>query len=98
MVKDTSIDYDDLVEFQAEENRQKNLVEFLDLEEETSKYNVKPKPIDPEFPEEWQTLLINFGNEEDYFDFMSKLEETPVPKLKKLVYRIKKDNGLLSFM
>ena len=95
-VKDTSQDYDDLVGYTAEENLPKTLSNFLDEEQEYQP-EVKPKKVDPEFPEEWQTVIVNFKTNQDYVDFMSLIDEFPGPKTKKVVFKKDKDDGLMEF-
>jgi len=97
-IKDTSKDYDDLVGYKAEELvKSSSLSPFL-KEESEFKPEILPKPVDPEFPEDWQNLYLNFTNEEDYIKFMKKIDEVPIPSLKKFVYSRVKDNGILNFL
>lgn len=82
----TAEEYDDLVGYVSEENLpNNNLAELLDMEEEY-KPKVKPKTVDPEFPEQWQNLYISFRCFEDYAKFMKELDLAPSPKLKEFVY------------
>jgi hypothetical protein len=86
MVKDTSKDYEHLIDYVAKENLEKgSLDSFLDIETEY-KPQVKPKKIDSEYPEEWQTLFINLHTKEDYVKFMSAIGSKPILKLTSLVY------------
>lgn len=96
MVKDTSKDYDDLVGYKAEENQATDLSDFLDIESD-NKPKIRPKPVDPEFPEEWQDLYVNFLCQEDYINFMKLIGEIPGPKIKTVVFQKEKDDGLLAF-
>ena len=95
-VRDTSKDYDDLVGYTAEENVPSDLSGFIG-ENTNVEPNIKPKQVDPEFPEDWQNLFVNFDCIEDYAEFMNKMGEAPVPKLTKYIYSRQKDDGLLSF-
>lgn len=82
----TAEQYDDLVGYVSEDNLpNNNLAELLDMEEEY-KPKVKPKSVDPEFPEQWQNLYISFRCFEDYAKFMKELELAPSPKLRDFVY------------
>lgn len=94
---DTSAEYDDMVGYVAEDNLPKDLSTFLD-EESEYKPKVKPKKVDPEYPEQWQTLYVNFKTEQDYIDFMLAIGDKPMPKLNKVVYKMDGENvGLESF-
>lgn len=95
-IKDTSIDYDDLVGYKAKDKAPTDLSFFLD-EQQDYKSHIKPKPIDPDFPEEWQNLYVNFRSEEDFIKFMMFIGETPGPKINTVVYMKNKDNGILNF-
>lgn len=95
-VKDTSKDYDDLVGYIAEENKPTDLSNFLG-EKQEYKPTVKPKPLDPEFPEDWQSIYVNFRCMEDYIEFMKLIGEVPGPKIRKLTFSNQKDNGILDF-
>lgn len=96
--KDTSAEYDDLVGYISEENLpNNNLAELLDMEEEY-KPKVKPKSVDPDFPEQWQDIYINFSSLEDYAKFMSTLGESASPKLKEFVYNPKgEETSIMNF-
>ena len=95
-VRDTSEDYDDLVGFVAEDNLPVDLGEFID---DTSEYKpkVQPKKVNPEFPEEWQSLYVNFSSFDEYADFMNKIGHVPLPKLKQLVFSSAEKTGLENF-
>lgn len=95
-IRDTSADYDDMVGYIAEERFQQNLSEFIG-EESEQRLSVKPKPVDKDFPEQWQTLFVNFYSFEDYVEFMNKIGKAPVPKLKSMVYEVEEDMGILAF-
>lgn len=99
MVKDTSQDYEHLVGYVADENISKgSLDEFLGVESEY-KPEVKAKKVDPEFPEEWQTLYVNLWSFEDYVEFMNMLDSKPVPKLTKMVYECPENRtSILDFL
>lgn len=94
--KDTSQDYEDLVGFVSEYNLPKDLGEFFGDKTEY-RPEVKPKSVDPEFSQPWQSLYVNFRCIEDYIEFMEAIGEKPVPKLKELVYNKEQDEGLLKF-
>jgi len=97
-VKDTSLDYETMLEYSDEENIIDNLDEFLGEESDT-KLKVAPRKINKEFPEPWQTITMNFPTEEDYVEFMLKADEKPMPKLNKFVYKAgRTDTGLLGFL
>lgn len=94
--RDTSEDYDDLVGFVAEDNLPVDLGEFID---DTSEYKpkVQPKKVNPEFPEEWQSVYVNFHSFEQYADFMEKIGHVPLPKLKEMVFTTEEKTGLDMF-
>ena len=96
---DTSGDYDDMVGYIAEENKPAaNLGVFMgDTEEVEYKPSVKAKEINPDFPEKWQSLYINFLKEKDYIEFMLSIGLKPMPKLKTVTFTKEKDNGILDF-
>ena len=58
--KDTAAEYDDLVGYVADENITDTLGGFLGEEAEEYKPQVNRKKVDAEFPEDWQTLFVNF--------------------------------------
>ena len=94
---DTSQEYDDMVGYVSPENLPNTLGKFLG-EDEEYKPVVKPAPKDNEFPEQWQSLYVNFRNEEDYKAFMLAIGDKPMPKLNKVVYKMDGENvGLESF-
>ena len=95
-VRDTSVDYDDLVGYKAKETIPTDLSLFLG-EQTDQKPNIKPKPVDPDFPEEWQNLFVNFRSERDYIEFMRLIDEAPGPKTNTVVFNKDKDNGILNF-
>lgn len=96
---DTSADYEDLIDYVAEENILNTLDEFLGDKKPEYKPKVEKKKDSDEYPEPWQNLYVNFPTEQDYIDFMLAIDEKPVPKLNKVVYKVNnKDNGLLDFL
>lgn len=95
--EDTSANYDDMVDFIAEENITKTLGSFIGHEEEY-KPTVKPKNLDPNFPEDWQNLYVNFSSEKEYIEFMQLLNKVPGPKVKSFVYEPEDDKGILGFL
>jgi len=95
-VADTSKDYDDMVGYKAEENLPTDLSSFLG-EDSNQDPQIRPKPVDPEFPEPWQSIFVNFRSKDDYIKFMHLLGEVPGPKTKKLTFQTEKDNGILDF-
>lgn len=98
-IRDTSVDYEDLVGYVSEENKISTLDEFLGAEKVEYKPQVARKKPDPEYPEPWQSLYINFETEQDYIEFMFAIDEKPVPKLNTVVYKgVSKDKGLLDFL
>lgn len=95
--KDTSEDYEDLVGYVSENSRKSTLSEFVGIEEEYLP-EIKPKSVDPEFSEQWQTIYVNFKSIEDYKNFMILAGQRPVPRLKEFVYSSRKDDeGLMNF-
>lgn len=93
----TAETYDDLVGFVNEQNLKSDLSEFLD-EEYEYKPSIKPKKFDPEYPEQWQTLLINFSTLDDYRTFMDLMGEFPDRKLKVFHYsEVKTKSTLMDF-
>jgi len=97
-VRDTSQDYDDLVGYKAKENETVDLSTFLDEEEPQETRKAPTKKIDPEYPEEWQTLYVNFKGESDYFKFMTLIGMQPRPnKSETIVYKKNADIGILGF-
>lgn len=96
-VRDTSKGYDDLVGFKAKETIKSDLSILLG-EQTEQKPDVYTKPIDPDFPESWQTLLVSIRNNEDYIEFMKLIGEAPGPKVKTVVFSKVKDYGLLKFL
>ena len=95
-VRDTSIDYEDLVGYKAKETVPTDLSLFLG-EQTEHKLHIKPKPVDPDFPEDWQNLYVNFRSEKDFIEFMKLIDETPGPKINTVIFSKEKDNGLLNF-
>ena len=95
-VRDTSQDYQDLVGYKAKETIPTDLSTFLGIEQEL-KPVIKPKPVDPDFPEEWQNLYVNLRSEEDYIKFMKLIGEVPSPKTSVIVYSEVRNDGLLNF-
>jgi hypothetical protein len=96
---DTSADYDDLVDYIAEENKPSNLKIFLD-EDDDEEYRlaVKAKEPDKDFPEKWQNLYVNFRDFEDYKKFMLLIGKKPLPNLKDFVFSKEADDeGIFSF-
>lgn len=95
-VSDTSKTYNDLVGFKAKENVKISLSTFLD-EESDDRPEIKPKKIDPDYPEEWQSLYVNFGTEDQYREFMLLIGEVPAMNLKTLNFSKNKNNGIMDF-
>ena len=95
-VSDTSETYDDLVGFKAKENVKINLATFLG-DETDDKQDIKPKKVDPEYPEDWQNLFVNFTSEEQYRKFMLLIGEVPALNLKVVKFSKTKDNGIMNF-
>lgn len=83
--KDTSQEYDDLVGYIASDNLPVDLGGLID---DTTEYKpkVEAKKVNPEFPEDWQSIYVNFNCLEEYAEFMKLIGFTPSPKLKELVY------------
>lgn len=102
MIKDTSKDYDAMLDYVAEENLNKpSLQNFINENNVDEEYRpeVKAKNIDKDFPEEWQHLYVNFKTIEEYEQFMNIIGYRPIPKLKELVFEKQdKQSGLFQFM
>lgn len=96
--KDTSKDYESLVDFVSEENILQDLSDFLGEEKEEWRPPIKPKRVDAEYPEAWQTFIVNFEKEEDYFAFMEFLGKAPVPGMNDLVYEKEESGGVFDFL
>lgn len=100
-VRDTSVDYDDLVGYKARETVPSDLSSVLGEQQELKpkvKPKVKPKPVDPDFPEDWQNLYVNFNSEGEFIEFMKLIGHVPGPKVSTVVFQKKTDNGLLNFL
>ena len=103
-VKDTSKDYDAMIDYVSESNLATvDLSDFMDTEaEEKAEYKpeVRAKTKDPNFPEPWQKMYVNFSSFENYAEFMNKIDSKPAPKLSELVYERPdvRDLGVLSFI
>lgn len=95
--KDTAKEYDDLVGFVAEENIENTLADFLG---ETQEYKpqVKPKPVNSDFPEEWQRLIVNFDSLENYNKFMNTIGYIADLKVKTLVFEKNQTTNILDFL
>jgi hypothetical protein len=96
-VRDTSADYEDLVGYKAKENVKSDLSLLLDEEVDT-KPDIWVRPVNPDFPERWQSVYVNFRSFEDYVAFMKIVDEAPVPKLTSFEFKKEKDDGLLKFL
>lgn len=88
--KDTSQEYEDLVGYVASDNLPVDLGEFIDDATEY-KPKVEAKKVNPDFPEPWQSIYVNFNSLEEYADFMKLIGFAPAPKLKELVYTSSSD-------
>jgi hypothetical protein len=95
-VRDTSLDYDDLVGYKAKETIKVDLADFIGVESE-KKSEVPTRKIDPDFPEDWQNLYVNISNQEMFLTFMNLIGEQPSPKTKILIFSKNKNNGILGF-
>lgn len=95
-VSDTSKTYDDLVGFKAKENIKIDLSTFLDQEMDNNP-EIKPKKVDPDYPEDWQNLIVNFSSEKHYQKFMLLIGETPAINLKIVRFSKNKNNGIMDF-
>lgn len=96
-VPDTSIDYEDLVGYKAKETVPTDLSLFLG-EQQEHKPQIKPRPVDPNFPEDWQNLFVNFRSEKDYMEFMKLIDEVPGPKTNVVIFSQEKSDGILNFL
>jgi|AntAceMinimDraft_13_1070369.scaffolds.fasta_scaffold12685_2 hypothetical protein len=99
---DTSEEYEDFVGYVSADNLSKNsLGDFLGDVPEEYKPSVKPKNVDPEFPEEWQSLFMSFDTEEDVKEFVKQSGIVVSPKTKTIIYETENDNsnsGIFNFM
>ena len=97
-VTDTSKDYDDMTDkVSVDDIKYNTITSFMDSTEQKEILKIKEKSIDPEFPESWQTLNINFYSEEAYISFMKAIKEAPASNPKKLIYRKIKKTSLNNF-
>lgn len=98
-MNDTSATYEHLIDYVSDENINKiSLDQFFDVETEY-KPEVRGKKVDPEFPEEWQTLIVNLWTFEDYKEFMHALDSKPMPKLTRMIYECPENkNSILNFI
>ena len=85
-VKDTSKDYEHLLDFKNEDLEVSKINVIEDLGDEDASEEIKPKKVDPNYPEDWQNLVVNFRTFDDYVIFMEKLNSKPVPGLKTLIF------------
>lgn len=95
-VRDTSVDYDDLVGYKAKEAIPTDLSPLLGGQSEY-KHHIKPKPVDPEFPEEWQNLFVNFRTQRDLNEFMKLTGIIVGPTSSSMVFNKDQDDGILNF-
>jgi len=96
-VADTSKDYDDMVGYKAEENLPTDLSSFLG-EDSNQDPQIRPKPVDPEFPEPWQSIFVNFHSKDDYIKFMHLLGEVSGPTTNQLTFQTETATGILDFL
>lgn len=95
-ISNTAEDYEDMVGYESDDLKTANLAEFLG-EVYEQKPSIKEKTVDPDFPESWQTLIVNFTCFEDYAKFMTKIGSAPLPKLKKFIFSSNKSDTLEDF-
>lgn len=97
---DTSEEYEDFVGYVSEDNLSKSsLGEFFGDEQEEYKPSVKPKGIDPDYPEDWQKLLISFETEDDIKEFTRKSGVVIGPKTTSAIYETDTGSvGLFNFL
>lgn len=101
MTRDTSKDYDAMIDYIAEDNLNKaSLNTFIGIEEPKEyRPEVKKKDVDSEFPEDWQNLWVNFKSMDEYVEFMNLIGSSPSPKLKQLIYEQPgADTGIFGFL
>ena len=96
-VRDTSVDYDDLVGYKAKETIPTDLSSFLGEQVEHKPY-IKPKPVDPDFPEEWQNLFVNFTSEGELAEFTKAIGQPIGPRTSVMVFSKDQDDGILGFI
>jgi hypothetical protein len=96
---DTSEEYEDFVGYVSEDNISKqSLSEFFGEEQEEYRPSVKPKTVDPEFPEDWQKLFIAFESDADIREFTRRTGIIITPKTTSTIYETKTETvGLLNF-
>jgi hypothetical protein len=98
-VPDTSLDYEDMIGYVAEENITPAVTAILGLEDDDEyKPTYLTKSVDPKFPEPWQTCLVSFADKEDYLLFMNKLNRLPYPIKKQLTFEVNESAGILDFL
>lgn len=95
-VRDTSKDYDDMVEFKARPVKS-DLTEVFEIDDDDDR-ELPVKITDPNFPEQWQNLYVSLRSEEDYIAFMKRIDEAPLPNTKSIVFTRVKSKGLLGFL
>jgi hypothetical protein len=95
-VPDTSIDYEDLVGYKAKETVSPDLSLFLG-EYQEHKPQIKPKPVDPNFPEEWQSIFVNFRSQQDLVDFMKNTGLIVGPTTNYIVFTKDTGKNILDF-
>lgn len=97
-IPDTSADYDDMVGYVATENIKSNILAVLEEEDLEYVPEVSKRKVDPEFPEDWQNLYVNFDSQENYFKFMQMIGAAPLPKLNEHVYESTPSAGIFDFV
>ena len=98
-IPDTSATYDDLVGYVAEENLKRDLFDIVgESNDKELLIDIAPKKVDPDFPEEWQDLIVNFHTEESYYEFMKLIGQVPTPRLNRVVYESTPNLGILDFL
>ena len=97
----TAETYEDMVDFVAERSTIKvkvGLGDFIDEDEQDFKPAVKQKAVDPEFPEQWQTIYVNIISEDDLSDFVKQSGLIVGPRTSEIIYQADdSSSGLLNF-
>ena len=86
-VKDTSLDYEDMVGYDVSISS-KNALEEIFFPNEKKQTKIKKNKKEKGFEEEWQILKVNFYNEQEYREFMQTLGFTGVSTTKEIIYQI----------
>lgn len=95
LIRDTAAEYDDFTSVNKSTETDSEFKLLLGSTDDGP--TIRPKPKDSEYPEEWQSLYVNFNNFDDYASFMFKLGQAPNPKLTQTVFTSTQQNALDKF-